>query len=171
MDLVEFWEREVLPQLRVEAIYEGVAWKTRGPRFWRGPCPLHGGTDANFSVHSHNLERTQSFSCKVPHRAKFRAVWDFANCLLESSAVFCSFIALWIESGACHGLLVRRRNKGIKTVKGFVDEERALEATYLGHGTLSSTNFKLSNSRFIGSSTAKPTQDVETPTDSSISAR
>ena len=61
MDLVEFWEREVLPQLRVETIYEGIAWKTRGPRFWRGPCPLHGGSDANFSVDSHTL-RWRCFS-------------------------------------------------------------------------------------------------------------
>lgn len=61
MDLVEFWEREVLPQLRVETIYEGIEWKARGPRFWRGPCPLHGGSDANFSVDSHTL-RWRCFS-------------------------------------------------------------------------------------------------------------
>lgn len=49
MDLVEFWEHEVLPRLNAE-IYEGVSWKSRGTRFWRGPCPLHGGKEANFSV-------------------------------------------------------------------------------------------------------------------------
>ncbi len=60
MDYVEFWEREVLPRLSVEAVYD-VKWQTRGPRFWRGPCPLHGGSEANFSVDSHTL-RWKCFS-------------------------------------------------------------------------------------------------------------
>ena len=61
MDFVEFWERDVLPRLSVEAVYEGVSWQSRGPRFWRGPCPLHGGRAANFSVDCHTL-RWRCFS-------------------------------------------------------------------------------------------------------------
>lgn len=61
MDLVDFWERDVLPLLRVEEVYEGVVWQKRGPRFWRGPCPLHGGKNPSFSVDSHTL-RWRCFS-------------------------------------------------------------------------------------------------------------
>jgi DNA primase catalytic core len=61
MDLVEFWERDVLPHLRVDDVYEGVSWQQRGPRFWRGPCPLHGGKNPNFSVDAHTL-RWRCFS-------------------------------------------------------------------------------------------------------------
>jgi len=49
-DLVAFLDEEVLPYLSVEALYSDVAFTSRGGRYWRGPCPLHGGKDPNFSV-------------------------------------------------------------------------------------------------------------------------
>jgi hypothetical protein len=47
---VEFYEREVLPRLSVETVYPNVRFTARRGRYWRGPCPLHGGKDPNFSV-------------------------------------------------------------------------------------------------------------------------
>lgn len=56
MSPVEFYEREVRPRLRVEDVYGDVVQftGTRG-RYWRGPCPFHGGDDPNFSVDTETL--------------------------------------------------------------------------------------------------------------------
>jgi len=50
-DLVAFLEEEVLPYLTVEALYSDVIFTERRGRYWRGPCPLHGGDNPTaFSV-------------------------------------------------------------------------------------------------------------------------
>lgn len=62
-NLVEFWEHEVKPRLRVEEVYEEVRFSRRDGRYWRGACPLHGGEDANFSVDTTTLRWTCFSRC------------------------------------------------------------------------------------------------------------
>ena len=38
-----FFRDEVLSRLRVEEIYTGVKWTSTRGRYWRAPCPIHGG--------------------------------------------------------------------------------------------------------------------------------
>ena len=60
---VELYEREVLPRLSLETVYSGVAFTKRTGRYWRGPCPLHGGKDSNFSVDTRSLRWTCFSHC------------------------------------------------------------------------------------------------------------
>lgn len=59
----EFYEREVLPKLTVEAVYSEVDFTRRQGRYWRGPCPLHKGDDSNFSVDTQTLGWTCFSRC------------------------------------------------------------------------------------------------------------
>ena len=60
---VEFYEREVLPRLSAEMVYAKVRFTARRGRYWRGPCPLHGGKDPNFSVDTRTLRWTCFSHC------------------------------------------------------------------------------------------------------------
>lgn len=63
-NLLHFYEEEVLPRLGVEAVYGQVAFKTRRGRYWRGPCPLHGGDNPTaFSVDTETLGWTCFSHC------------------------------------------------------------------------------------------------------------
>lgn len=63
MSVLDFLDQEVLPRLTPDAVYSGVKWtETRG-RYWRGPCPLHGGKDSNFSVDTVTLRWTCFSRC------------------------------------------------------------------------------------------------------------
>ncbi len=62
-DLVTFWEQEVKPRLRAENVYQGVEFTRRDATYWRGKCPLHGGTDANFSINTQTLRWTCFSHC------------------------------------------------------------------------------------------------------------
>lgn len=70
---VDFLDREVLPRLTVAAAYGNVNFTSRGSRYWRGPCPLHGGKDPNFSVDSQTLRWTCFSHCGAG------GVLDFLN--------------------------------------------------------------------------------------------
>lgn len=62
-DLLAFWENEVRPRLRVEDVYSAVEFSRRDDVYWRGKCPLHGGGDDNFSVHTGTLSWTCFSRC------------------------------------------------------------------------------------------------------------
>ena len=51
-DLVAFLDEEVLPCLTPADVFPTVKWTSTSGRYWRGPCPIHGGKDPNFSVDS-----------------------------------------------------------------------------------------------------------------------
>lgn len=61
---VDFYEREVRPRLRVEDVYRDVSFTAKRGRHWRGPCPLHGGKAANFSVDTETLGWTCFSGCQ-----------------------------------------------------------------------------------------------------------
>lgn len=50
MKISDFLDQEVIPRLTPDVVYQGVQWTKTGGRHWRGPCPMHGGKDSNFSV-------------------------------------------------------------------------------------------------------------------------
>ena len=60
-DLVTFWKEEVRSRLRVGMIYSNIKFARREGYYWRSQCPLHGGDDVNFSVHTQTL-RWRCFS-------------------------------------------------------------------------------------------------------------
>ena len=50
-DLVAFLDEEVLPRLTPASIWPAVKWTSISGRYWRGPCPIHGGDNPTaFSV-------------------------------------------------------------------------------------------------------------------------
>jgi CHC2 zinc finger/Toprim-like len=53
--LLEVLDEEIVPRLGIEDVYGHVAFRTRRGRYWRGPCPLHGGDDPNFAVDTQTL--------------------------------------------------------------------------------------------------------------------
>ena len=62
---VEFYERDVRPRLRVEDVYGDVRFSSKRGRRWRGPCPLHNGTNPqNFSVDTETLGWTCFSTCQ-----------------------------------------------------------------------------------------------------------
>jgi len=61
--LRDFLDRDVIPRLTPDAVYPGVKWADNRGRYWRGPCPLHGGKDPNFSVDSVTLRWTCFSRC------------------------------------------------------------------------------------------------------------
>lgn len=62
-NLIEFWEYEVKPRLRVDEVYQKVRFSQREGRYWRGACPLHDGKNANFSVDTTTLRWTCFSRC------------------------------------------------------------------------------------------------------------
>lgn len=59
-DLGDFLVQEVLPRLTVEAVYTTVKWTKQRGRYWRGPCPIHGGDNPTaFSVDT----ETKGWTC------------------------------------------------------------------------------------------------------------
>jgi len=60
---VDFFHEEVRPRLSVETVYSAVKFTSRRERYWRGPCPLHGGKDPNFSVDTETLGWTCFSRC------------------------------------------------------------------------------------------------------------
>ena len=57
--LVDVLYQQLIPRLAVENAYPDVVFRYRYGRYWRGPCPIHGGKDPNFSVDTETL----SWSC------------------------------------------------------------------------------------------------------------
>ena len=52
-DLVAFLDEEVLPRLTPVEVFPTVKWTSTSGRYWRGPCPIHGGDNPSaFSVDS-----------------------------------------------------------------------------------------------------------------------
>jgi DNA primase catalytic core len=61
---VEFYEREVFPHLTPEIVYSGIPFRSTRGRYWRGPCPLHGGDNHTaFSVDTITLGWTCFSHC------------------------------------------------------------------------------------------------------------
>ena len=56
--IVEVLEQDIMPRLTVDDVYGDVSFRTRNGRYWRAPCPLHGGDDPNFSVDTETLSWT-----------------------------------------------------------------------------------------------------------------
>lgn len=60
----EFYRQEVLPRLAIDQVYSDVAFRQRGSRWWRGPCPRHGGDNPTaFAVEVETLRWTCYTAC------------------------------------------------------------------------------------------------------------
>lgn len=55
MSPVDFYELHVRPRLSLEGVYSSVEFTSTAGRYWRGPCPLHGGKNPSFSVDTETL--------------------------------------------------------------------------------------------------------------------
>lgn len=53
--LLEVFYQEIIPRLTIEKAYPDVAFRKRQGRYWQAGCPIHGGTDPNFSVDTQTL--------------------------------------------------------------------------------------------------------------------
>ena len=63
MEISDFLNQEVIPRLTPDDVYTGVQWTNTRGRYWRGPCPMHGGQDSNFSVDTATLRWTCFSHC------------------------------------------------------------------------------------------------------------
>ena len=63
MKISDFLDQEVIPRLTPDDVYTGVQWTNTRGRYWRGPCPMHGGQDSNFSVDTATLRWTCFSHC------------------------------------------------------------------------------------------------------------
>ena len=63
MKISDFLDQEVIPLLTPDDVYTGVQWTNTRGRYWRGPCPMHGGQDSNFAVDTVTLRWTCFSHC------------------------------------------------------------------------------------------------------------
>lgn len=127
-DLGEFVAQEVLPRLPVETIYRTVRWTDRRGRYWRGPCPLHGGDGPTaFSVDT----VTKGWTC-------------FSHCGSGSAVAYMNggttprgraFVEKVQELAALAGVPLPERERAEEAVRTAEAWERreGLWRTFLGH--------------------------------------